>query len=484
MKAIRSIWIIALLLFVLGCERDTDLQEFNFVRFGLTVNSDGFPLEYPQVRTNLQEVETFTHANFTPLKIPVVLSSSLSNSPTEVYYTATTEGSYSGYTFSSINKVVIPAGKLVDTLTVAFNSVWSSSDVGVSKLKLQITGTSRENVTVGYPNSIKTNKTLTIALGALDKKYSLEQTLYAIQGNINEEIPIKVKFNAPIDNATQNGFDFLSEEFISISPCEPNVNSFAYTITQEPYTGLVYEITYKLKLLQTVSAETNLKITLNSGLPDWQITNITQANVRKLQDTQNRVGDPAAFWYNVADANHRTFGKAWYLNSSSNSCDWSNFFAFTKPLSVPIGSEFDNGQGRHRFKIGFNTSSTTNTTNPFDFRRFYQGASVASSGFNIAEAIEFFPTTANTGTLKIIPQTLIIVKNSNNQPFAIPICGSGSYSFDNVNNRYIMYVEVVCDETSVNGNNNVIKRMYIYSNNNGYVDPPALTLSCSPRINL
>jgi hypothetical protein len=484
MKGIKIIVFFVSIFICLQCQRDNEFPEFNFVRFGLTVNANGFPLEFPQVRTNLQEVENFTHANFTPLKVPVVLSAEVSNTPTEVYYTATIEGNYTDYTFSSDDKVIIPAGKLVDTLTVGFNSIWTNAEVGNSKLKLEITGTSRGNVSLGYNNAVKSNKTLTINLGSLDKKYMLEQNLYTIQGDINEEVDIKVKFNSPIDNATQNGFNFLTAEFVSLSPCEPSINTFAYTLTQVPYTGLVNEITYKLKLLQNVTNETNLKITLNSGLPEWQVTNIVQTNVRKLLDASNRIGNPAAFFYNLSDPFYRTYGKAWYLNSTTNSCDWSNFFALTRPVTVPIGSAFDNGAGQHKFKIGFTSGNSSGTTNPFDFRRYYQGASVASPGFNISEGIEFFPATSNSGTVKIIPQTITLIKLSNNQPFAIPICGSGTYSFDAVNNRYIMYVEVVCDETNVNGNNNVIKRMYIYSNNNGYVDPADLSSSCSPRINL
>ena len=200
-----------------------------------------------------------------------------------------------------------------------------------------------------------------------------------------------------------------------------------------------------------------------------------------------REGNPAANWYNLADSFYRTFGKSWYFNTTDGICKWSSFFAITKPVPVPAGSPFDNGQGYHKYKIGFVANNLPVGTNAFDFNRFYDGTNVSSPAFTIREALEFFPANGNSltnGVVKVIPQTLIFVRTSNNTSVPLPICGSGNYNFNSVLNRWEMYLEIHCDETAINGNSDVVRAMYIYSNNNNSANPTNLTIPCSNRVTL
>ncbi len=469
-----------------GCtKQEQDFSEnFDFIRFGLLLDVNNKPIQFPEVRPDLKEVARYKTDRISTIKIPVVMTSLLQDKPTDVFYEVVSEGDFSDYTISPINKITIPAGKLIDTIQIKFNSRWITPDI--NKIKLKIKSTSNPNLRIGWNNRAEKLDEITIVLGNLDvRKYNFKQNIYSLSGQANEELLIPIQFSQPISNASIGSFNFISAQFSPFSLCDNTNNNFQYSITREPFSDGATTIFYKIKILQTTTQPTNLKLTLDSGLPNFESTGITTTFIRK--DTNTSVGNPAGNWYNVADPLYRTYGKSWYFNVADNACRWQSFFAFIKPVPVPLGSLYDNGQGFHKFKIGFVGNTLPIGTNPFDFSRFYGSAKVESPAFTIPEAIEFFPTNGNsttTGTVKIIPQTLTFVRISNDSSVQIPICGSGNYYFNSVFNRWEMFLEIRCDETALNGNNNVVKRMYLYSNNNNTGNPANLTMACSNRITL
>jgi hypothetical protein len=133
MKVIKNI-LFPLLFVLLACSDDENYSgNYNFVRFSLLVNTNGMIIEYPKVETSIQEVNTYTHKSTKTIKIPIALSTPLQKTDTEVYYTVSKEGTFNDYSFSSVDKVIIPAGKLVDTLAITFNDRWQ--DANVNKIK-------------------------------------------------------------------------------------------------------------------------------------------------------------------------------------------------------------------------------------------------------------------------------------------------------------------------------------------------------------
>ena len=459
--------------------------ESAFVRFGLLVNANGQALEFPEVNASIAETNVFDQISLKTLKIPVILTGPLRDAPVEVFYEVVSEGSFTEFTVSPSNSVVFEPGTLTDTVQISFQNRWSQAEV--NSIKIKITGTSDANLAIGWPNQNNRMDEVTVILGDLEvTKYFFAQNLYNLSGTVNEELLIPINFSQPITNAAIGDFDFISASFEALSECDGDGVAFDYTLEQLPFEDGASTIFYKLKLLEATPFASNLKLSLNTGLTDFELFGVSQTNIFK-PDFVVRQGDVATHFYNVADVLYRTYGKAWYFNPAENGCDWSNFNTFTKPVPVPAGSEFDNGSGYHKYKIGFVGNTPPIGTNPFDLRRFYGNANVSSPGYNIAQAIEFFPENGNSttqGTVKIISQTLTFIKSSNDQAVTVPICGNGNYYFESANNRWVIYLELHCDETQINGNNDIVKRMYIYSNNNNYVDPQALSDPCAQRINL
>ena len=489
MKDIKKIAtaLVGFLLLINCSEKEFDTQKnYDFVHFGLLVDANNRILTFPQVNASIPETDAYTHISTKTIKVPVIISSFLSNAPTEVFYSVTTEGTFSDYQILPIQKVSIPAGKLVDTLRISFNSRWQVANI--NKIKLKITSTSNPNLRLGFDNATRKMDNLTITLGDLSKiKYNFSQNSYIIQGNVNEELLIPINFSQEISNQLIGNFNFINAQFVPVSACDGSSGSFQYTLIRQPIIDGASQIFYKLKVLSTSPSAANLKLTLNTGLTDFEIFGISITNINKNVNLF-RQGDPAAFWYNTADALNRTYCRPWYYDPATMACRYGNLAQmFTKPVSVPIGSAFDNGFGYHKFKIGFVGNTPPIGTNPFDFQRFYGGASNASPAFTILEALEFFPengTSLTNGIVKVVPQTLTFVKLSNNQNINVPICGSGAYYFNSTTNRFEMYIDINCDETAINGNSNVVRSMYIYRNNAASATPANLPIACSNRITL
>ena len=83
-------------------EFDTQ-KNYDFVHFGLLVDANNRILTFPQVNQSIPETDVYTHLSTKTIKVPVMVSSFLSNAPTEVFYSVTTEGAFSDYQILPIN---------------------------------------------------------------------------------------------------------------------------------------------------------------------------------------------------------------------------------------------------------------------------------------------------------------------------------------------------------------------------------------------
>jgi hypothetical protein len=496
MKVTRSIsllnnwfvFITSLFVFTtLGCSIDSfdPTENYNFVRFSLLVNSNGQIISKPNSSSNIEESVTYTHRSLSKVTIPVLLSTKPLDKAVTLKFQVSNSGNYTDYSISpQNNQLTFQPDQLKDSIVITFNSRWPVQDAG--SINLNLLSIDDPSLSIGWSRQLKRMDKVTINLGDLSKtNYYFDKTTYGIEGRVNEELDIPLLFSQPISKKDLGTFNFISSAFVPISDCEGEGGTFQYSLTPQPFVDGAQVIIYKLKILETTSLPSKLQLKLNSGLIDFLPSGISTTDISKpLID--NRSGDPAANWYDVADGLYRHYGKAWYKDPTTGLCRWSTFNTFVKPVTVPSNSPFNNGKGYHKYRVGYVSPNLPIGTNPFDLRRFYNGASVNSPGYNIPEALEFFPnpSNANKGLVSIVAQTLTYIRTSDAKTVNIPICGSGDYEYDPIIKQWKMYIELHFDESAIGGSKDAIKPMYLYSNNLNGTNPEDLTIPCPLRIDI
>lgn len=484
MKDIKRLLVCFVFVLAFSCQyEDRFVLTPSFVRFSMLVDNNGVLLNYPAVRPGLVDVNTYTHRSTQSIKIPIQLSGAARKDALEVFYEVSSEGSFTHFNVQPQQSITLLPGQFVDSLTIHFTERWVEADVNIIKLK--ITHTSDPELRIGWPNSFNKMDELSIVLGDLTvNRYRFLQNFIELRDD-NPNPIFSVRYDQPVTMDEVQAFEWLDSQFQMISLCDGMGATFDYTISLIPWNGAQNVVNYQLNISSLPSQESLLRIKLLDNLPGFMLFGNSEINVHRTYSV-NRQGDVASNWYNVSDALHRTFGRAWYFDNAQGICRWSSFSSFTVPVAVPTNSPMNNGQGWHRFRIGFIGPNPPIGTNPFDFRRFYENASVTSPAFNMPQVIDFFPSGGNSSTqgeVKILPQTLIFQRTNGTQ-VRVPICGGGTYHWDAPTQRWIMYLEIRCDETQINGQNNVVRQMYIYSNNLNNTTPPNLSVPCSNRISL
>jgi hypothetical protein len=481
MKIIKGIiFLTAFIILVYACGEDEKKYfDQNFVRFSLSVNKNG-ELDYKSANT--LEVETYTHSTLNELKIPLVRSTENLNEELIVKLNTVISGSFKGIEINHLNEVIIPNGKVSDTIVISFNGLWTIQDE--AKIQIKMISTNNPNVNVGWPRDQQKMDQLTIKLGSPKPiEFSFEKNLYEVDGN-SDTILVPVLFSQVLPKSILEKIDIITAEAKKLSVCGLDGQNIKYSIIKALPESASNKILFKVILNQPLDQNSKLNLTLNgssSGFKNGSIllTSIIRSTVQKSSE------DPAQNWYDLSDGFYRTYGKAWYFDPVSQSCKWSTFNTFTKPVFVARGSSVSNSSGFHRFRIGFLGNNRPVGTNPFDFRRYYSGPSVESPGYNIDQAIELIPDgSSNGGTIRVIPQTLTFIKASNVELIEIPICGSGTYTYDAEKKRWEMFIELVSDETQLGKSSKVIRYMYLYNKNLDGSNPRDLTLPCIPRYDL
>lgn len=491
LKSLSNNWFVFItllfLLSTLGCSIDSfdPTENYNFVRFSLLVNSNGQIITKPNSSTNIKESDTYTHRSLSKVTIPVLLSTKPLDKAVTLKFDVSNSGNFTDYSITpQNNQLTFQPGQLKDSIVITFNGRWPVQNAG--SININLLSIDDPSLSIGWSRQLKRMDKITINLGDLSKtNYYFDKNTYSIEGRINEELDIPLLFSQPISKKDLGTFNFISPAFVPISACEGEGGTFQYSLTPQPFIDGAQVIVYKLKILERTSLPSKLQLKLNTGLSDFVALGITTTDISKpLVD--NRTGDPAANWYDVADGLYRHYGEAWYKDPTTGACRWSTFNTFVKPVVVAANSPFNNGKGFHKYRIAYLSNNQPIGTNPFDLRRFYNGADVKSPGYNIPEALDFFPnpTNPNKGSVSVVAQTLVFIRTADNKTINIPMCGSGDYVYDPIIKQWKMYLEIHCDETSIGGSKDAVKPMYIYSNNLNGKDPENLTIPCPLRINI
>lgn len=489
MKAIKVTFILILVMFFCSCQEDDRpvLQE-EFVRFSLMLDNNGNPLVFPQQSNNALEVFSYTLDKRDTLKLPVVLSTSKNIENLNLDYSVSIDGleTENLLLLPNNNQLNFNNSKFSDTIVIVpqqrFNSITEAS------IEIELNQISDEDIHLGYPRVQNNLSIFTVFVENTQPIiYQFEDVDYTIEGNQDEEFIFSILFDQLTSFEEISEFDFFDSEFINFV-CDANpVSEFDFSVELIPFEGLSNSVKVRFTILEDVGDfESNLNLNLRQVNSEEFIRqgNSTINFTKDANLDETRVGDPAANWYDTNNNFHRTFGRAWYFDEVDGECDWQSYQAFTRPVEVETGSEFDNGEGYHRFRIGFrsiiaNPNGDIVGTNPFNFRRYYDGASVFSPAYAINEALEFYPNPnqTNEGIVRVIPRTLQFFVND--ETISVPMCGSGNYAFNDSLNAWEMFVTLICDETEINGNPLVEKQIFVYSLNVSG-DPENLDEICSP----
>lgn len=475
MKAIKYIFI-ALVVSLLGACQDDDrpvLQD-DFVRFSLFLDNNGNPLVFPQQNANGLEVFSYQLNKRDTLKLPVALSTTKNIQPISLDFEVSINGIQTNQLqiLPSSNQLQFSQEKYIDTIYVFPNQRFTA--ISEAQVVLQLSEISTPDINLGYLRNENDLSTFTIFIENTQPViYNFENVNYNINDVQNEEFRFFIEFDQLVSFDEIDDFNFFDSEFVNFV-CEENpVAEFDFSTELQVFDGLSNRVEVVFRVLEDVGdfgSNLNLKLRQVNSDEFLRQGNSSINFLKEAPTTLERIGDPAANWYDVSNNFHRTFGRAWHFDDDDQECEWQSYQAFTRPVDVAPGSEFDNGQGYHKFKIGFrsiiaNPNGNIPGTNPFNLRRYYDGASVMSPAYALEEALEFFPDEdqPDTGVIRIIPRTLQFFVDDD--VVNIPMCGSGTYQFNPTLNVWEMYVVLICDETEINGNSLVEKQIFIYSEN-------------------
>lgn len=477
-----------------SCQDDDDalpMFDQDFVRFSFFVNNNNEPFVFPQQAQNVLERSSFNFQKRDTLRIPVVLTSRDLSAPVSVSFES------SLMNIASEDVSILPENQALqfssarpsDTIYIVPKRRFSEAND--ARIMLELTESSNESILLGYPReNNRLDRFEIILLPTAPVVYTLEEKSISFEGVEGETHQLRVLFDQLVSPEEVEGISFLEGEFAQFV-CDDGLQiTYDFELNKQDFVGDSRSLVYVFEVLQDVqnfSSSLNIRLQ-NVANDNFVRTGNSLVNISKTVNTIEREGDIAKDWYNVSTNFHLTYGRAWYFNENNNQCRWQTFQAFTRPVEVPAGSEFDNGQGFHKYKIGFrniiaNPQGNIIGTNPFNFRRFYDGASTLSPAYNLTEAIEFFPNPEDngaTGVVSVISQTLVFLVGDDQ--IQVPICGSGTYQFNQTLNVWEMFVTIIADETEINGNSFVEKHLFIYSSNVAG-NPENLDVDCSPYIN-
>ncbi|TXE09708.1 hypothetical protein FUA26_09470 [Seonamhaeicola algicola] len=470
-----------LLALVLGCSNDDDTnitENTTFVRFNFLANSNNEPLVNPLINSGLLPKESFTNNVLKTLKIPVTLSSKTLNETVTVNYSISTNANSNLFSVAPINQVSFENTQLTDTIYINFNERWENTQ----NITLKLESASNPSIAIGNLNNTYKNDVFTVNLEAPNTTYTFPKNRIEIAGNAGEEINFKVNFPngfIPSEVENLNMFEFL--------------NGFDYTLTLNEMAEDRTFINYTITLNESIDNDNvyyQTIVTLQDTELYSTVGNNTLQIVKPIKTNRDVSVNTASNFYNASDQFHRTYGEHWNDSNNDGVCDWQGFFAFTYPVVVDENDENavlfnDNGTPNtdddiyhHAFKIGFNaTINPTATTNAFNFKRWFNGESISSAnspGFNVQDAIEFFPENGNSntkGNVIITPQ-FITISSSSGTSYSIAISGEGTYEEIEDGLFEIVFTLNATNDVLFGGTVSSEYRIY---NNNSYTDPEPLT---------
>ena len=477
-----------------GCEkmeRDIyDNSDGRFVRFNLMVNNDGYPADPGKLNPEATVVSLFNNRSIQTLAIPVTLTSEALEETVTVDYSLVTTGNYSGFSIQPENQLSFIGNQLTDTLYITFHERWDPSEKDTIKLKLE--SVSDPEIQIGFPSEYDSFDELCICMDELNLRYYIQyENQLEITGLTGETLTFDVLF--------PDGM-FFSElqdtEFFSIEESE-----FDFSIEMlDPLPG-DNKISFRFTLNEDINID---NFSFKTVLALNPLENYLLAGYSKISFLKNELFErdnsvfTASHFYNLQDPFYRTYGENWLYEPKDGVCEWSGFNAFTFPVVVDsehpnAGLYSDMGTDdptddiyHHAFRIGFNTTNPGNTINSFNLKRWFNNESTSSEnspGFNIPQALEFFPANGNStseGLVRVIEQDLIIA-GTNGNSYTISIEGEGVYR-ETDPGIYEITLELRASQDELFGGTRTSH--YVIYNTKDYIEPLPVTSECFDAMDL
>ncbi len=439
MKVINYIYIGFLLLILAGCESDQINGDATysgqpFVRFFLLTDSNNSPIENGDVVQNDQlPLEEYEHESVLPLKIPVALTYIGLDKEVSLSYTVDVTDGFTDYSISP-EELTFDQDNLTDTLVLSFTKRWDVDDSVTFDFTLD--RISDDDIHIGQLNDTLINSELEVVLSDINTTMSFSSNRIEIDGNQDEQVEFTLDFS--------NGF--IPDEITDLDLFEIT-NGFDYSLEQVIMDDEYESIKYIMTLTDDIQND-DVSYTTTIALKDNDLytgkgTTSIQI-VKPIQTARDKAVFAASNFYDLSNTYYRTYGYNWLYSSTNEECGWQSFNAFTYPVVVDKDDEnavlySDNGTEdesddiyHDAFKIGFNASLSGKTTNSFNLKRWFSNESTSadlSPGFNIEEALEFYPEDGNSetnGTVLVIPQ-IITISNKEGTSYQISISGDGTY---------------------------------------------------------
>jgi len=491
MKDIKKVFFVIIAFSLLTCTDDEpisfDDSIGSFVKFRLQVDSNNNVIEAPILDNGTPTVAEYTKDNFKELKIPVALTTKSIDEEIFIDYSVDITNLL-GVEIQPENQLVFNNLKRVDTITVKISERWDIAEN--PQIKLTLTSSSKPFIHLGLPNNSKPENELIINFSEFDFTYQFAPpNSTEIIGNLEEQVQIEILFpNGYVLSEVEN-INFLSEQ----------LSNFSYALERQIISD-PKKIRYLFKVKEEIAIDIlEFKTVLEMNtLNDYTLLGSNRFTITKpvFVERDNNVNTASNF-YDLSNPNYRTFGENWLYDLNDMQCEWSSFFAFTYPVIVssnhPNAVLYDDQDTtdpnddiyHHAFRVGFNSPNIGNTTNSFNLKRWFTNESISaanSPGFNIIEALEFFPENGNsleTGIVRVIEQELVI-SGTNGNSYIIMISGEGVYRNINADIFEINLTLMATNNILFGG---TVSSQYIIYNTSSYTVPVDLNENCvEPKI--
>ncbi len=454
----------------------------SFVRFRLQVDNNNNVIEKPSVDNATPTVSSYTKDNFKELKIPVALTTKSIEEIISVEFEADIKNIL-GVEITPSNQLRFTKTQRVDTIYVKFNDRWDVSKN--PEIIFSLISSTRSDVNIGIPNDSNPENELIVNFSKLDFSYQFAPpNSKEIIGNKGEQVEINVVFPDGYVLSEIKDKDFLLEQS----------SNFDYNLVKREITDPT-KITYILTVNENIAVDVLEFKTIfeMNNLDNYTLVGNNRFTITKPIFVERDNNTNTAYnFYNLSNPFYRTYGENWLFDPNDNKCEWSSFFAFTYPVVVtsdhPNAVLFDDKGTpntsddiyHHAFRIGFNSPNLGNTTNSFNLKRWFTNESINaanSPGFNIPEALEFFPDNGNStdrGIVRVIEQDLIIA-GTNGNSYVIQISGEGTYKKINTE---VFEINLTLQATNNSLFGGTIESQYFIYNSNNYPDPVDLNENC------
>lgn len=495
MKATKILLLLILVVSFFRCDSDDINGEMTysgspFVKIFLITDNDNNPIEADdELETNESGLEEYTHNSIKPLKVPVVLTYPGLDHEVTVDFSTDVKSGFSTYFIEPAEAVTFNSGSYTDTITIYFSERWNEEDS--INFDFALESVDDASINLGQLNDELANKELSVTLGQVNTSVSFSTNRMEITGEAGEQIEFELEFD--------NGF--IPEEIENLDLIT-ELAGFDYTletvINDENYETVKYIMTLN-EDIQNDEVTYTTTFSLNDD-SDYEPTGTTILQVVKpLNIERDNSVFTASDFYDLSDTYYRTYAELWLYDDGDEVCEWQRATMFTYPVVVDKDHDnavlyTDNGTEdesddiyHHAFRIGFDSPNAGRTTNSFGLKYWFDNEYTdedESPGFNIEEALEFYPTdgTSETeGTVLVIPQ-IITISSKDDVSYNISISGEGTYKEVSDGLFEIELEFRATNEELFGGTQTAYYFMYNSSSYGG--DPDDLTVGCIEEVEL